>query len=84
MSLRPCSLLKLVMASPEASAMLPLGQRRQLMSLPTSIWSPRPALGEYWPLGQGEQVVAPTPEYSPAALQTKARGGRGLDVDGVP
>ncbi len=50
-------------------AMLPLGQRRQLMVLPTNVWSPRPELGEYWPAGQSSQVVAPTPEYVPGALQ---------------
>ena len=57
---------------PLASAMLPLGQRRQGMVLPTSVWSPRPLLGEYWPLGHCSHVFTPTPEYVPGALQEMA------------
>lgn len=49
--------------------MLPFGQRRHLMVLPTSVWSPRPELGEYWPLGQSVHEVAPTPEYVPGPLR---------------
>ena len=61
------------MVSEPSRAMLPRGQRRHTVVLFTSVWSPMPLVGLYWPAGQLVHCCAPQPEYWPAGLRW--RGG---------
>lgn len=51
-----------LMVSPSARAMLPVGHSKQCTPLPPSSWSAMPLVGLYWPVGQGVHSAAPSPE----------------------